>query len=249
MDGTYDSAAQTRAHISATEDTRDHTRGRGAMKVTSASTAADRNLRQEASSTPAIIAPGISSGVVLLLARDETKIMEANAQRNQMDIKKRRRLDEALEIAIRGKRSLTGRLRPWTTWRTRDTGNYDHIEGLLDSGADPNSESFGARLCAIELNNARRSDVLHLLLLRGASFDLSLAIAWLCTAASHGSTNLVKDLLDSGVSPNGKFAGSSPQANATIWGRDEVMWFLLDRGAIVDDGALIAATSNKRLAW
>lgn len=241
-----DGAAQTSSHLPDTSAAPHHTTTKTAMESSSATAEADENLIQRPHSTVAMVVVSDSSSKRSMLStRDQKLIQQARVLRDVLGIKERKKVDEALETSIRGKRSLTGRLRPRTAWSSRETGSYDEIEILLDRGADPDHSSFGANLCTIEMSNAGRLNVVALLLSRGASFELSTAGAWLGKAAKLGKSNLVKDLLDSGVSPNNDYKSCSALANATAMGHAGIVRLLLDRGAIAVDDALKEATSAK----
>lgn len=179
---------------------------------------------------------------LLLPTRDQEAIHKATVLRNRMTLNEQKKLDKALEIAIRGKKSLADRLKYKSPWYSNDRGSVNEIEGLLDLGADPNYDSYGEDFFTIVMHCPLRYAVLELLLMRGATLELDSAGKWLLTVVTYGrkGKKLANMLLDCGVSPNvTDIHDCSALYDASGWAGDsEMVRLLLDHGAIPDDKSL-----------
>jgi ankyrin repeat protein len=188
---------------------------------------ADNKLRQRALAKPRMTLPDGPRKMLLLPTRDQNKIQQASTLRKEMAFKEQETLNEALEIAIRGKKSPIDRLRPKSAWFSKRTGSYDEIKDLLDRGADPDYRSHGADFCRLEMWNAKRLEVLQLLLQRGASFWLSSSDEWLVVAARSSWPTLVENFLDSGSSLSARDKALCEAASA---GHNGIVRILLMHG-------------------
>jgi len=93
---------------------------------------------------------------------------------------------------------------------------------LIENGAD-----LSRSLRAVARNG--NQDLFNLLLSRKPGHE-ALTEA-LNQAAESGHINLVKELLNKGISPNDRWAGSPPLEDAAYYGHTDIVRLLLDRGA------------------
>lgn len=271
----HDSATRPSSQLPAAGHIPDQTTSTTRASYQPAIAEADKELLQQtpARPEPPIIDPSLKK--VRLLLRDEYKIGKAEALRNKMAVKQQKKLNEALEVAIRGKKTLVNRLRPRSTWFSEDIGSHDEIKDLLDRGADPNYSSLGSSFSTLEMCNAKRLEVLNLLLMRGATFSNFSSSRWVLMAARSGWTTLVENFLDSGLSLStrdevlnaaasvgqsgvvkmlleyGDFSVSqygkdAAARQATLFSHFETLKLLLEHGASADQHTFFRAASAGR---
>jgi hypothetical protein len=168
---------------------------------------------------------------------DERAINAAIDLRERLTPRERIELGQKLEIAVRGKKSLTKRLTGSDSWFSSEVGSFFEIMALLNMGADPahTSKDGESDILDIEICNAGRLDVIELLLRYGAmSHDRAL-----CSAAISGRKENVELLLDYGASVNAKEEKEwTALVCAAGYGWPDVVETLLIRGAEVGGGDL-----------
>ena len=168
---------------------------------------------------------------------DERAIEAAADLRERLTPRERIELGQKLEIAVRGKKSLTKRLKGSDSWFSNEVGSFLEIMALLNMGADPahTSKDGESDILDIEIYNAGRLNVIELLLRYGAMpHDRAL-----CSAAISGRSENVELLLGYGASVNARDEkGWTALVCAAGHGWPDVVETLLIHGAEVDGGDL-----------
>lgn len=168
---------------------------------------------------------------------DERAIEAAADLRERLTPRERIELGQKLEIAVRGKKSFTKRLKGSDSWFSNEVGSFLEIMALLNMGADPahTSKDGESDILDIEIYNAGRLNVIELLLRYGAMpHDRAL-----CSAAISGRSENVELLLDYGASVNARDEkGWTALVCAAGHGWPDVVETLLIHGAEVDGGDL-----------
>lgn len=190
---------------------------------------------------------------------DHQAIEAAHSTRLQLSREKREALDSTLLRLLNGEGGF---------WRKTKWGSLSEIKELVDRGGDVNAflpsglvgKLRGQTALRVEIENARRINVVEFLLKRGAGVALLHVVTRrtgpeitkllldygadadakddkgepaLCTAVREGQLSLVKLLLEHGADPNikgGPVLGNALHA-AVAWGMVDIVELLLKRGA------------------
>jgi ankyrin repeat protein len=106
-----------------------------------------------------------------------------------------------------------------------DERHFDVARLLIDGGADVEHSM-------ILVARSGNPELFRLLMSKRPSHEVLAGALYHAAAAGH--IELVKQLLDSGLTPNDRWAGSLPLAGAVYGGQPEIVKLLLERGANVN---------------